>query len=96
MKKERRYLIKYHPIATHPVKGQFVVTKRTYLGSVSVTRRIGEKAAMAKAEKLYAEHRLPIKAISATYEEYETRTFQQHRRLGASPKKNLNSPSPNI
>jgi hypothetical protein len=72
---ENRYLVKYYrPAERSPNK------RRKYrYTAVPVTEEIGEKAAMALAEQLWAEHEIEIKAVSA---EYQTgiviRTFQQH------------------
>jgi hypothetical protein len=72
---ESRYLVKYYRPSERPPK-----KRRKYrYTAVPVTEEIGEKAAMALAEKLWAEHGEEVKAVSA---EYQTgiiiRTFQQH------------------
>ncbi len=69
-----RYLVKYRFAKGAPVK-----SSGTFLTAVYVDEEIGEKAAMALAEKLHAEYGRKIKAISAEYQtDLVIRTFQKH------------------
>jgi hypothetical protein len=72
---EKRYLVKYHIPTKRPVK-----RRKFHYTTVPVTEEIGEKAAMALAEKLWAEiGGSEIKAVSAEYQTgVVTQTFQQH------------------
>jgi hypothetical protein len=76
-KPRSRYLVKYHFDYGVPVK-----KPKTYFTSVTVKKEIGEKAAMALAENLWAEFGgAKIKAISAEYQTgLVVRTFQQYHR----------------
>jgi len=72
---ENRYLVKYYRPAERFNK------RRNYrYTAFTVTEEIGEKAAMALAEKLWAEiGGAEIKAVSAEYQSgVIIRTFQQH------------------
>jgi hypothetical protein len=72
---QSRYLVKYYMPTLRPVK------RRKYrYTAVTVSEEIGTKAAMALAEKLWADlGGATIKAVSAEYQTgVITRTFQQH------------------